>query len=276
MTTYQLLSGEKIQYPEPNGQVAKFLERVRGASENHAVSIYQMIDLVYGLDNPILDKNLIPGRAMVTQVVFENPLYRVMSDYVGRKRIQLGLVDIEAVKACHTVSVQEAAEKLGITPVAVRQAIKSRRLDGMLINGQWWLRQEGINAYRVSNRGPKRKELQRELSSSSGEDDSAVLVRVGAAGGLSLSVRVNGGEVLKEGSGGWGKLSSGWESALVRLATKAGIRVIEIKPALGQEIETIEHGKMFVRGQFEIVKRHNSTEKANELWKSFATIKVES
>lgn len=162
MPTYQLLSGETIEYPTPAPPVADFLARVLHAAGDPAVDVNGMIELIYGPANPILDITLVPGRPMVTKAVFDNPIYHVLSDQIGRKQVQLGRLDMAAVREAYNVSVPEAARRLGITPAAVRAAITARRLSGMYDNGQWWLRPESIASYKVSNRGPRRASARRK------------------------------------------------------------------------------------------------------------------
>ncbi|HEV3386377.1 MAG TPA: hypothetical protein VG097_16260 [Gemmata sp.] len=79
-----------------------------------------------------------------------------MTDQIGLKQIQLGLVTKEIWDAQFTVSVQEAAKQLDITPGAVRAAIAAKKLSGWLRNGQWYLHPNAIASYKVSNRGRKK------------------------------------------------------------------------------------------------------------------------
>ena len=44
-----------------------------------------MIDVIYGPDNRIMDKTLIPGRGSVTRAVLGNP-YKMFTDLLTRKR----------------------------------------------------------------------------------------------------------------------------------------------------------------------------------------------
>lgn len=168
MPTYQLLSGETVKYPAPAPAVAAFLARVLHAAGDPAVDVNGLIGLLYGPENPILDTTLIPGRPMVTKAVFADPVYHILADQIGRKQVQLGLLDPAANRAQYTLSVAAAARRLGITPAAVRAAISARRLAAVLDNGQWWVRPEAVASYRVSNRGPKRKGTGRRPSAQVG------------------------------------------------------------------------------------------------------------
>jgi hypothetical protein len=159
MLTYKFMSGETLTYPEPAPDVAAFLARVEAAAKDPAVSENDMISLIYGMENPLLDKTMLPGRAMVTLKVLKNPAFLIMTELLGIKRIQLGLLDPVAAAACYTISVNEAAEQLGITPGSVRAAIKARKIAAHLRNGEWYTRPEMIAAYKVMYRGRKRSKV---------------------------------------------------------------------------------------------------------------------
>jgi hypothetical protein len=156
MNTYHCLSGHVLTYPDPPPDVAAFLERVRTAAANPAVTLDQLIELIYGLENPLLDKTILPGRAMVTPIVFENPIYHIFGDMLFRKRLAVSQHTPKDVAATHTVSVKEAARQLGITESSVRAAITARKLAGWMRNGQWYMRPESVASYKVSNRGRKK------------------------------------------------------------------------------------------------------------------------
>ncbi|MBO0700484.1 MAG: hypothetical protein J2P46_18950, partial [Zavarzinella sp.] len=164
MNTYKLQNGETIEYPDPSRPVADFLARVRIAANDPTVSLDTLIGLIYGPENPLLDHAMLPGRAMVTKEVFANPVYHVMQDQIGVKREQIGLYDPAAARAAHSLSVQDVAKELGITPAAVRQAIAARRLPAMYDNGQWWVMPQAVASYKVSTRGPKRADTPRRAA----------------------------------------------------------------------------------------------------------------
>jgi excisionase family DNA binding protein len=157
MPTYLLASGETLEYLPPPPDVAAFLERVRSAANDPAVSPNQMIELIYGLENPLLDKTMLPGRAMVTRAVLDNPVYHIMIDMLFRKRLAAANQTLDQVAATHTISVREAARRLGITESSVRAAITARKLAAWMRNGQWYLRPESVASYKVSNRGRKKR-----------------------------------------------------------------------------------------------------------------------
>jgi hypothetical protein len=153
---FKLISGETITLRKQPRYVLDFIVRAQLAAHDPTVNVGQMIGLIYGLENPLLDKTMLPGRAMATKAVLENPAWRVMSDLLGVKQIQLGLLDPVAAAAMYKVSVNDASKRLGITPASVRAAINARKLAARLVNGQWWLSEESIASYKVSNRGRRK------------------------------------------------------------------------------------------------------------------------
>ncbi|HEV3385113.1 MAG TPA: hypothetical protein VG097_09865 [Gemmata sp.] len=76
MNTYTMLSGETVQYPDPPFEVANFLAKVRLAAGDPNVNVNQLTELIYSPENPLLDTSILPGRAMVTKKIFENPVYQ--------------------------------------------------------------------------------------------------------------------------------------------------------------------------------------------------------
>jgi hypothetical protein len=155
MNFYKLVSGETIRYSDPPPAVATFLARVRLAAQDPTVSIGQLIDLVYGPDNPLLDHTVFPGRGMVTAAVHADPIYRVMRDQIALKEAVAGTFNPADARKAYTLSVPKTSKKLGISPAAVRLAISNQKLAAVYDNGQWWIRPESVASYKVSNRGPK-------------------------------------------------------------------------------------------------------------------------
>lgn len=153
MNSHTTLEGHTLTYPDPPAEVAAFIERARAAVRNPSVSSDAMLALVYGTDNPLLDRTILPGRGMVTRAVLDNPLFHLLNDLVGRKEVEQGELDVEAALAAYTVDVPTAAGQLGITPQAVRNAIDTRRLAAAWKGGQWWVRPESVASFRVSKAG---------------------------------------------------------------------------------------------------------------------------
>jgi hypothetical protein len=156
MNTHALISGEVIEYPTQPTPIEAFLSRVRAAVNDPAVSPAGLLALAYGVENPLLDTTTIPGRALVTKAVFENPVYMVFADLVARKQMLADGQTPEQVNAAYTVSVKEASARLKLSEQAIRTAITTEKLSAVKRNGEWYIRPESVDSYKVSNRGRKK------------------------------------------------------------------------------------------------------------------------
>lgn len=154
-TTYTTLSGITIEYPIPTGKVASFMDNVRDAADDPAVDVDSLIALVYGQSNPLLDRTVFAEHGAVTPAVFANPLYHVLLDRLGRKRVQLGHLDLDATAARYTLTPDEAAERLGVHVSAIRQAIERHRLPAWKRGGRLYLDPVSCDSYQASTRGPR-------------------------------------------------------------------------------------------------------------------------
>lgn len=268
MMTHTTVMNREVKYT-PTPAEAAFIQRVAKAANDPKATVDDMIALVYGAENPILEPGP-TGRPWVTEKVFTNPVYRVLTDYIARKEVTTGKVNLEEVQAAYTVSVPTAAEQLGMSVQAVRAAIDSWRLPALYRKGQWWLRPESVVDYRASGRAKA-------------ANPSKVIARMGgssAGGGTSLSVRFLDGseftEVKKRGETSLGFFPPGWTRALVKTTSPRGTRAFEIEPAESDESIGFDgegesgKGSLYVNGQFRIVKKHNATAAANAAWKATA------
>lgn len=153
---YETLTGEVLRYPPPPAEVEAYLQRVRRAADDAEVSEDAMIELVYARDNPLLDSTVFAERGAVTLEVFANPLYQVMTDLLDRKRAQLGLLDPVAVSVRHTMTVEEAAAALDVSPAVVLEAIRLRELGTWMKDGVPLLDPDSLAVFRrfVLERSP--------------------------------------------------------------------------------------------------------------------------
>jgi hypothetical protein len=256
---HECVNGEQIGYPAPAPAVAKFLERVRRAAADAKVSEDELLALIYGRENPLLDHTALPGRSMVTPAVFANPLYRVLVDLLDRKRVQTGALDLERARARYTLSVTDAAAHLGVNATAVRKAIGAGRLPAWRADGQFWLDPATVAAFEVDRRGPAPR----------------LAVRVGSAPGVSLRLKHAGaleGEVRVEGSNVvTGRLAQWKRVAVMTTAERAdgtkNVRFYVLEPG-GPEAD-ISLGTFRVQGRFTVAQTVNNPQKAAEAWKAF-------
>jgi excisionase family DNA binding protein len=257
---HECVNGETVEYPEPARDVAKFLERVRRAADDAAVSEDALIALIYGRENPLLDHTMLPGRSMVTPAVFANPLYRVLVDLLDRKRVQSGALDLAKARARYTLSVTDAAAQLGVNATAVRKAIGAGRLPALKDGGQYWLDPASVASFEVDRRGPSPR----------------LEIRMGSAPGESFRVKhPTHGNVFKEIAAPAANVRAGeltnWKRVAVMTTATRGdtksARLFVLEPG-GPENE-VALGAFHVRGRFTVAEKINNPERAAAAWKAF-------
>jgi hypothetical protein len=263
--TYETADGKKIVVDDMSAEVRDFLKRIQTIADDETKTVDDLILCIYSTDNPIMDTNFIPGRAMVTEIVFNNPVYSVMNDIIYRKQLAKRGQTIDDVYKSYTVSVQGAAAKLSMTPAGIRQAINAKKLDAIRQNGQWWIRPASIDGYRVSNRG---KHLKRGKPS--------VVAKVGSEPGMSFSIKVTPGTLLEENESGERCFPGDWTEAIIKTTIKSdqgnSVRAYVIQP--GPHTDEIHLGTRYVRGAFDVVRKINNPREANETWKNFGKAKT--
>lgn len=264
MNKHTTAIGEIIEYPEPSPAVADYLARAVKAANDPSVTLNDLIEFIYSVNNPLLDTTMLPGRGMVTRAIFADQVYHVFADLLDVKRVQLGTLDPKEEIAAYTATVAEAAEQLGISETAVKKACQEHRLAAIRNGGQWLIDPHTIASYRVSNRGPKGKgDRQRKAV-----NESPVIAQLGGAKGGSIAVKVANGELVRLATKGkeFG-FPVNWSQAVVRLTTKEGVRVFLIEESESEA--TIEHVGLTIHGRFKIVKKINNTKAANVFWAEF-------
>ena len=290
---HQLVNGEELLYSQPNKPLADYLERVRRAMDDPNVSEKEMLALIYGADNPLLDSATVPGLGIVTRRTIDDPVYRVMMDCLSRKRVQSGTLDLAATKDEYTVSVKDAALILNIHPSAVRQAIQTGRLSAWKKGGDYYLRPESLESYDVGRRGPRSARL---------EGGGVLRIRCGHAKGVLFAVNIAEpmhGEIAGTVSGDEldrssyynrdartqrqrlmaeqhpeqgvveGLLPAGWRriGVLTNAKEGGGQRFFVLEP--DAEHTRLEFSGFFVAGKFRIAEKENNSRKANEAKKAF-------
>lgn len=157
--TWTTVSGHEVRYGAPP-TVAALIERLKAMLADPAATEDDMIVAVYNQDNPVMDREVIPGRGAVTTRTLANPAYRVMTDLLFRKRLAEGGQDSAALAARYTLTVGEAAGRLGVSRSAIHQAIQARRLSAWVKDGQNYLDPDYLDGFQLSRRGPKSKKRQ--------------------------------------------------------------------------------------------------------------------
>lgn len=141
---YVLVSGHTVELDATSADYA-FLERLERESPSGSNA---MIALAYSHENPFLDTSTHPSLGVVTKDTQENPAYRAMADLLFRRRMVETGVDADELAAQHTMTVAEAAVRLGMHESAVRQAIAARRLASRVLGGEHYLKPSSVEAFR--------------------------------------------------------------------------------------------------------------------------------
>ncbi len=277
---YKTREGEGVTIPPLSPEADQFLERVEAAVTVEAMDGVAMVELVWGTENPLLERNPAnPGLPFATRETYDHPAFQRMLQLIDRKREILGNLDFAAVEPRYIVTVPEAAQILGIHETSVRQAIRGHRLAGIKKGTTYFLDPASVESYRVSTRGKEAK-VQETEHAKVGFLPGALHIREGAAGNYTLQVKSTGG-LAKAGNRKFGKASSVWENVL-----PAGWKQVYVLTGKKQESKyrlfILEPGKpdpekdmglsfagFHVRGEFEVVSHENNPRKALEEWKGF-------
>lgn len=253
------LSGRELTLPDPTAELGAYWERLQSAAADPTVTHEALLALVYHEANPLMDRTLMPGSGSLTRAGLENPLYRAMTDLVARKQVQLGALDLATVGAPYTVTLDEAAEALGLGSTAVRQAIDSYRLSGWKKGAAWFVHPESLAAYKASNYGPTTKARTGER----------LELRMGSDGhGETLKLKYPAAEVEREsGHIHAGNITPGWRRVGVLTTSGPTTRFFALEP--GEEMGIVELGGFYVKGRFKRTTTENSSVKARAAWKDF-------
>lgn len=261
MHTHITVTGHPIQFEQPDAKTGAILEQLQAGVDDPSVDEDDLVALVYSPQNPVMDRNAVPGRGVVTPAVLENPVYRVMTDLLYRKSINAHGASIEAMAARATITPNEAAKRLGITPSAVRQAIASGRLTAWLRDGVNYIDPAALERFELAPHGPPPAAGVERAST------APLVICTGRDGEHTLRVKAPG-DVLDASSDG--ELQSGrvapWRRVLVRVTNKAAeLRVFVLEP--GPDEAEIVRGQLHVRGRFRIAEKINNAQRAEAVWK---------
>lgn len=231
------LTGRVLTFRTPSPPMAAFLARLEAAVTDPTISEDDFVAIFHGPDNPLLRHDIVAGRSLVTAEAFADPLYHVMNDLLGCKRVALGRLDLARAEARHTLTVAETAARLGLDAEAVARAISRFELSAWKKGEAWFLDPDSVEAYRVY----------RETQVRPGVLD----LRIGACKGYSLQVANYSTAHLQRSDGAWEGSVELRPERCISVLWKRGdhARYFLIKGG-GSHLEEIANKDLFVRGYF--------------------------
>ena len=120
MEKHELLSGRTIEFELDTIEIEGFVANARKQLQNPDVNTTEFMKMVLGPKNPLNTGKKDNRR--------RDPVHLLLLDLFDRKRVMEGELNLDVTKARYTMTVKEAAEKLGMAPSSVRRAISANRL----------------------------------------------------------------------------------------------------------------------------------------------------
>lgn len=254
MRTFHLLNGDTISVHVPD-DVALFLERLDSAVHDPSIADDQVFNWVHGCENPMLTEDLFPGQRKLTGEVSRHPLFFVMWDFIQRKRVASGTLDLDALNARHSLSVAEAGNELGVSMKSLRKAIHGGRIPALRRDGQWFLDPDTVERYCVVLRGPAT-----DAHARTGHDGRGHTLHIATDGQVTVLARWS--SIVE-------KQISGWSRIFVRTIEKGDgerdtSRFYEL--AAGGAHEPVRLDALEVTGRFKVVRHVRNSRAALEAW----------
>jgi excisionase family DNA binding protein len=257
MKTHVAVTGIEIEY-DPDPQTEAFLAEVARRVANPKLKENDIIGFAYGPENPILFQEP-NGRSLVTRAVLDNPSYRVLGDLLFRKRIaQFGKTP-EQIADSYTLTVTEAAERLGLTPDAVRKQIREHKLSAWKKGDEYFLDPKLLElVQKGAERGPTSPLL--GLHCAAGKGDKAFFFV--KAPGRTEPIGHKGNELVTIRK---------WRSVGIYSGGDGRSRFIEIEnnPQARESPEHVGFREWTVDGPFRVVRKVNNAAEARKAWEAF-------
>lgn len=257
--TYETLSGHTIPYPDFEPAVTRFLTRVMKALGDQRVTEDDLVLLIYGTENPILDRTLFPERGMVTKEVLEHPAYPIMCDALARKRAAIKGQTAEQLGRPFTLTVAQAAKQCGVSEDAINRGIRARRIPSWVKDGQRYLDPRTFAALGLGERGALPEGFMR------------LRVKVGASHTAQVRVKHAGGELPSKAEAIpyaiETTLPRSQRVAVLMAGANGTLRMFELIP--GEEETRLPFEEFLVQGNFEIARKVNGARAARLAWESF-------
>ncbi|MFN3200026.1 MAG: helix-turn-helix domain-containing protein [Bradymonadia bacterium] len=269
--TYTTVAGEKITYDAPEAPIMSFLLEVMHTAADPKVSTMALYDLVHGVRNPILRQGVVPGRGIVTDEAYDDPVYRIMLDQIALKRIARGDADTSTEGAkIFNLSVSEAAEIIGISPQGVRNSLSRGSWPYVRKDGRMMMAIEDAERWRDKhqNRGAGGSKTPGQAEAA---PSGALQVRLGNVKGLSFFVKNAAPDLANKRADGrhvhCGEIPEGWQRIAVKRAEGKKSTMFVLEP--GPEEAEIEWKGFYVRGRFTITQKINNAREISAAWKAF-------
>lgn len=253
------LSGHRIEYPDPDAKTARFLQRLQALVDDPKTKTPDVVALIFGSENPIMDHTLFPERGAVTKEVLANPVYHVMTDLLARQQVKASRRPVEDYAKPYTLTVAQAAERKGVSPDAIRKAIKAHRLPSWVREGEYFLNPQSLDLLDLGARGPVPAGASPRLK-----------VRVGASHTGQLQIKYPGGHLPNKAEAIPYSVETAlgrWQRAAVLTAGHDRIRMFVLEP--GEQDNEVEFEGYWVRGKFNVVQKINGSAAARRAWESF-------
>jgi excisionase family DNA binding protein len=162
--TYETITGLELEF-EADRKLAAFVRRVERTAKSAEATEDDLIALVYSGDNPLLGRSAL-GAPIATQKTVAHPAYRVLCDLIEQKRLADRGISVSQLAKRYTITVADAAERLGVHESAVRQAIHAGRLSAWRKDQQYFLHPKWLEQFKQSSAGEKRGPKPRSSSRS--------------------------------------------------------------------------------------------------------------
>lgn len=262
------LTGHEIRH-QPSPAARAFLGRLAAMVDDPRATENDMIALGYSRENPLLaapPEGVLGDRGYVTREVLEDPSYRVMTDLLTRKRVAQHGVDVQELAAGYHLTVADAAQQLGVTESAVRQAIAAGRLDSWVKSGRHFLHPHSLEAFNRTSTLARAQQAGRQGAAAA----APVRVHIGHKAGASMKLRYPG-ELAGASKVSRDEVSGAlpaWSRVAVMTTEGRSARLFVLEPAPGAD-EQIEHEGFFVRGPFRVAEKINNTREARAAWEAF-------
>lgn len=267
-TQYKTTLGEVIVYPEPMPELAAFIARVQKAVKDRSTTENDLIALVWGPENPLLDHNVRPGRSVATVATYKNPAFGVLLDLIQAKSIASGKTSVGALEASFDLSVDQAVEAIGgITPDAVRKAIRSGKIAGEKRGRDYFVDSRSVALFKTGRRprGPTAAAPGPALTVTSGNAPGRSF-RVKFASLVALETTKKEGATIRKG-----EVPSFEQGGICfsekKASGKTTNRFFVLKPSRTQS--RYAQGPFFVEGRFEVVETVNGERESAEAFRAF-------